>query len=215
MDERAHGVVLRLRPLTESSLVVHWLTPEHGRIATVAKGARRPRSPFLGKLDLLVAAEISFARSRHSELHTLREVMVTGRRDWPGTDLHALGIASYAVAAIEQTTETDTPIPEIHGLFVDLLDYLSAHRPGARAVFAFELKLLACLGLEPDPAETRLPGTAAALARELLDCDWADLPGLTATAEDARALRQFLHGFLIHHLGRLPHGREAALHAPR
>ena len=50
MDERAHGVILRIRPLTESSLIVQWLTPESGRLATVAKGARRPKSAFLGKL---------------------------------------------------------------------------------------------------------------------------------------------------------------------
>lgn len=212
MDEKAHGIAIRIRPLTESSLIVHWLTPDAGRIATVAKGARRPKSAFLGKLDLLVSAEFSFVRSRRSELHTLREVVVTRRLAWPGTDLHALAIASYAINAVEQTTETDTPVPEIHALFEDLLGYLSRHTPAARAVFAFELKLLACLGLEPDPADTGLPPGAATLAAELLDADWEDLAGLTAEPQDARAVRQFLHGFLIHHLGRLPRGREQALH---
>ena len=38
------------------------------------------------------------------------------------------------------------------------------------------------------------------------------LAGLTAEAVDVRALRQFLHGFLIFHLGKLPKGREDALH---
>ena len=52
MIETATGLILRTRPLTETSLIVHWLTPDFGRIATVAKGARRNQSPFLGKLDL-------------------------------------------------------------------------------------------------------------------------------------------------------------------
>ncbi|SVC52518.1 uncharacterized protein METZ01_LOCUS305372, partial [marine metagenome] len=43
-------MVLRVFPLTETSLVVHWLSPEAGRIGTVAKGARRAKSPFRGKL---------------------------------------------------------------------------------------------------------------------------------------------------------------------
>ena len=46
MIESATGMILRTRPLTETSLIVHWLTPDFGRIATVAKGARRPKSPF-------------------------------------------------------------------------------------------------------------------------------------------------------------------------
>ena len=50
--ESSHGIILRTRPLTETSLIVHWLTPELGRLATVAKGARRPKSPFAGKLDM-------------------------------------------------------------------------------------------------------------------------------------------------------------------
>ena len=31
MDERTIGLILRTRPLTETSLIVHWLTPDLGR----------------------------------------------------------------------------------------------------------------------------------------------------------------------------------------
>ena len=61
------GLILRTRPLTETSLIVNWLTPEFGRLATVAKGARRARSPFRGLLDLFYLCDLSFARSRRSE----------------------------------------------------------------------------------------------------------------------------------------------------
>jgi len=74
MIESATGLILRTRPLTETSLIVHWLTADFGRIATVAKGARRIQSPFLGKLDLFYRADFSFSRSRRSDLHTLREI---------------------------------------------------------------------------------------------------------------------------------------------
>ena len=77
MNERTTGLILRLFPLTETSLVVHWLSPDMGRIGTVAKGARRPKSAFQGKLDLFHVAEFSFQRSRRSDLHTLREVALT------------------------------------------------------------------------------------------------------------------------------------------
>ncbi|HXA44461.1 MAG TPA: recombination protein O N-terminal domain-containing protein, partial [Candidatus Angelobacter sp.] len=57
MIKNATGIILRTRPLTETSLIVHWLTPDLGRLATVAKGARRPKSPFAGRLDLFYVAD--------------------------------------------------------------------------------------------------------------------------------------------------------------
>ena len=33
----------------------------NGRISTVAKGARRPKSPFAGKLDLFYEADFSYS----------------------------------------------------------------------------------------------------------------------------------------------------------
>ena len=66
MEERASGIILRTRPFTETSLVVEWLTEDAGRISTVAKGARRPKSPFIGKLDLFYEADFSFVRSQKS-----------------------------------------------------------------------------------------------------------------------------------------------------
>ncbi|MGZ4965246.1 MAG: DNA repair protein RecO, partial [Limisphaerales bacterium] len=71
--ERARGIVLRTRPLTDTSLIVNWLTPDLGRVATVAKGARGPKSSFRGQMDLFYLCDFSFVRSKRSDLHTLRE----------------------------------------------------------------------------------------------------------------------------------------------
>ena len=79
MDERATGLVLRVFSLTETSLVVHWLSPGAGRIGTVAKGARRLKSPFRGKLDLFHLAEFSFRRSLCDRVFELRAGRAAGR----------------------------------------------------------------------------------------------------------------------------------------
>src|SRR5436190_21699232 len=100
MEERTHGLILRTHPLTETSLIVHWLTPDFGRIATVAKGARRPKSPFRGKLDLFFLADFSFARSRRSELHTLREVCLRDTHPALRENYSYLQQVSYCVALI-------------------------------------------------------------------------------------------------------------------
>jgi DNA repair protein RecO (recombination protein O) len=211
MTESANGLVLRVRPLTETSLIVHWLTPELGRIATVAKGARRAKSPFLGKLDLFYRADFSFSRSRRSDLHTLREVSLRETRGALRQDIFKLRQAAYATAFIEQATETETPLPAIYELLRGFLDCLCQEKTAPQIVFAFELKMLRELGLEPNLTETNLAAGTKKIAEILAQKDWAAGLRLKLTTAQIIELRQFLHGFLIFHLGRLPKGRAAAL----
>ena len=74
--DKARGIVIRLTRLGDTSLIVHWCTEEAGLLKTVAKGARRAKSPFAGKLDLFVEADLVWVPSRKSELHILKEAEV-------------------------------------------------------------------------------------------------------------------------------------------
>jgi len=209
--ENAAGIILRTRLLTETSLVVHWLTPNFGRIATVARGARRPKSPFLGKLDLFYEADFSFSRGRKTDLHVLREVKLRETHAEFRADILKLRRAAYAVAFIEQATETETPLPNIFELLQTFLQRLCEQKPLGPIVLSMELKLLHELGLEPDWAGTSLAVGTKKIAAILSRQSFAAGENLKLTKAQIEELRQFLHGFLIFHLGRLPKGRAAAL----
>jgi DNA repair protein RecO (recombination protein O) len=211
MIETATGLVFRTRLLTETSLIVQWLTPNLGRLATVAKGARRAKSPFRGKLDLFYLADFSFSRSSRSELHTLREVSLRETHSGLRKDLGLLLQASYCVALIERATETETPLPQIFELMVGLLRHLLSHRPQPQTVFSFELKLLADLGLKPDLAKSQLNLGTRQLVKVLTESDWPVMARLKPSHEQLRELHQFLHGFLQYHLGSVLKGRARAL----
>jgi DNA repair protein RecO (recombination protein O) len=211
MTESSTGLILRVRPLTETSLIVHWLTPDLGRLATVAKGARRPKSPFRGKLDLFHTADFSFQRSRRSDLHTLREVDLRETHAALRRELGYLQQASYGAALIEQTTETETPLPGVFELMTGFLRQLSPRAPRPLSVFAFEMKLLHELGQSPDLEESKLTPGARKILAELTAKDWPALDCLKLSEPQTREIQQFLHGFLIWHLGRIPAGRHAAL----
>jgi DNA repair protein RecO (recombination protein O) len=211
MIQVATGLILRTRPLTETSIIVHWLTPNFGRIATVAKGARRPKSPFLGKLDLFYEADFSFSRSRQSDLHILREACLREMHGAIREDILKLRQAAYAAAFIEQATETETPLPAVFELLRGFLDCLCRQKPAEQLAFAYELKLLRELGLNPDLRETNLTAGAKQIVRAFLKNDWQACLRLKLAGAQKAELRQFLHGFLIFHLGRLPKGRAAAL----
>ena len=204
MTESTTGIILRTRPLTETSLIVHWLTPDAGRMATVAKGARRPRSPFLGKLDLFYLADFSFSRSRQSDLHTLREVRLRETHAALRADMLKLRQAAYAAAFIEQATETGTPLAGPFRLLRGFLDCVCREPSSPQLIFALEFKLLRELGLEPDWATVRLTPGSRQIARILLEQEWPESRRLKLAPAQTDELRQFLHGFLIFHLGKLP-----------
>ena len=164
--ETTAAILLRKIKLTESSLIITWFTEAHGKLKTVAKGARRPRSPFAGRLDLFFAAEITFARSRKSELHVLREVAVQNSREGLRLEYARTQMAAYFVELVEMTTEFEHPVPEVHDLLRRALDYLDKNPPTRRALLHFERELGGLLGVtgihnadaDPSQAILRLSG---------------------------------------------------------
>ena len=78
--ESGRGTIIRLTKLTDTSLIVHWMSQDSGLIKTVAKGARRSKSAFSGRLDLFVEADFEWGRSKRGELHHLKEVSVVNYR---------------------------------------------------------------------------------------------------------------------------------------
>lgn len=208
---RTAGLVLRTRPLTDTSLIVQWLTRDFGRVATVAKGARRPKSPFRGQLDLFYLADLSFARSSRSDLHTLREVRLL--QSHPGLRLELIYVqqASYCAALIEQTAEPDAPMPAVFHSFSSLLLQLPRHPAQPQTIFGFEMKWLQELGLKPKLAETSLTPGARQILERLVEMDWPEIFRLRLSAAQGREIRQYLHGFIIYHLERIPRGRSSAL----
>jgi DNA repair protein RecO (recombination protein O) len=209
MEERTQGLILRTRPLTETSLIVHWLTPDLGRLATVAKGALRPKSPFRGKLDLFYLADLSFHRSRRSELHILREVALRGTHPALRQDIVRLQHAAYCAALVELTTEIETPLPKFYELLVSFLHHL-ANRPAQPSdLFAFEMKLLEELGQTPDLDCTTLSGGARRLLELFTHADWPAIGLVKLSPTQVHELCQFLHRFLNYHLGKVPAGRQS------
>ena len=182
--ESTLAILLRKRKLSDTSVIVSWCTESLGCIQTVAKGARRARSPFAGKLDLFFETEIQIARSRRSDLHTLTEVEL--RNPFAGIRKTHLRTqtAAYFVELIEICTESDHHEPELFSLLQRAFGYLNENDPNLKAVAHFEAELARIAGvhdskvLKGDPAFalgnlfgrlplSRTPVEAAVCAREI------------------------------------------------
>ena len=160
--ESTSAILLRKRKLSDTSLIISWCTESLGCIQTVAKGARRAKSPFAGKLDLFFEADIQIARSKRSTLQTLREVAL--RNPFAGIRQSYLRtqVASYFVELIELCTESDHHDAEIFALLRRALGFLSANEPSFRAFSHFEKELARIAGVHDSKALRSNPGLALA-----------------------------------------------------
>jgi DNA repair protein RecO (recombination protein O) len=145
--ETTAGILLRKRRFSDTSLIVSWCTESLGCIQTVAKGARRAKSPFAGKLDLFFETEIQIARSRKSDLHTLTEVVLKNPFGGIRQNYLRMQTAAYFVELIEICTERDHREPELFGLLHRAFGYLDANDPNLRAIAHFEAELARIAGV--------------------------------------------------------------------
>jgi DNA repair protein RecO (recombination protein O) len=155
------GILIRKRKFSDSSLIVSWCTESLGCIQTVAKGARRAKTPFAGKLDLFFETEISIVPSRKSTLHTLTEVVVKNPFVGIRSNYLRTQAAAYFVELIEICTERDHHEPELYSLLQRAFGYLDANDPNLRAIAHFETELARIAGVHPADAGRKLKSDPA------------------------------------------------------
>jgi DNA repair protein RecO (recombination protein O) len=154
--QSTRATIIRLTRLTDSSLIVHWFSEEHGLIKTVAKGARRPKSPFAGQLDLFFAGEMIFQRAKRGELHALREVSIDEWREGLRRNYRATLFAAYCCQLLESAVEPEHPEPGLHDLLSRALNHADRVEPGMRALLHYERELARLLGISHDERQAHL-----------------------------------------------------------
>jgi DNA repair protein RecO (recombination protein O) len=218
------GFVLHTYPYKETSLIVELFTRRFGRVALLARGARRPRSAMRGMLLSFHPLRLSFSGS--AELGNLVSV------EWAGAlqPLAGQGLMCgfYLNELVLRLLPRDDPHEALFEVYGEALSRLSRD-PSAAVLRGFERRLLAELGYapllehdaasrpidpdglyayEPERGPTPVNATRAGLlvvrGRTLLDVaadDYSD----PATREEARNLMRALIGARLH--GQVLHTR--------
>jgi DNA repair protein RecO (recombination protein O) len=211
---KTQAVVLRSIRFGEADRIVHLYTPHRGRLGAIAKGARRARSRFGGRLEPFFRLELILHEGR-SELLT-----VTGAETITGhprlrTDARALDAAARACDAVARLFDTDEAHPAVYNLLCHELALLDARAgapgaadagagaPGAAHAIhanqlAFRLKLLLAAGLAP-----HLATCASCGAEDHLSGFSGAAGGVVCTACEASSfpLDAAAHEFLARALG--------------
>jgi DNA repair protein RecO (recombination protein O) len=73
MLKKDKGICIRRTDYSESSQILTFFTAQNGKLSVIAKGARRPKSPFGGPVELFSAGDMVFSLRDGEKLATLTE----------------------------------------------------------------------------------------------------------------------------------------------
>ena len=147
--EHEPAYVLHTYPYKETSLIVEALTRRYGRVAMLARGARRPRSAMRGVLLSFHPLRLSWSRS--PELGNLIAA------EWGGS-LHpgagalagqALMCGFYLNELLMRLLPRDDPHEALFDVYTATLGQLAAEAELSSVLRGFEKRLLAELGYAP------------------------------------------------------------------
>jgi DNA repair protein RecO (recombination protein O) len=197
---KTEAVVLRSIRYGEADRVLHLYTRDRGRVGAIAKGVRRVKSRFGGRLEPMFRVELMLREGR-GELCTVTaadtvdaHASLRDRRD-------ALERATQACDAVLRLLDSQEPNRPAYNLLcheLSLLDRDPAAATRAQAL-AFRLKLLLAAGFAPE-----LAACAACGEREHLSAFSASAGGVVCPGCEAGSfpLDGAAHSFLVEALGR-------------
>jgi DNA repair protein RecO (recombination protein O) len=134
--------VLHTHPFKETSLIVEAFTRDHGRVALVARGARRPRSAMRGLLMAFQPLEMGWFGQ--GEMRTLAKVEWLGGQ--PLLQAQALLLGYYMNELLLKLLPREDAHPALFQAYAEAVHALALGEPSQASLRRFEKTLLKELG---------------------------------------------------------------------
>ena len=160
--ESTAALVLRRWPYSEHSLALRLLTPGHGVLSVLAKGAYKPTSGFFGVLDTWALVEVQLGFHEEAEMQNLFAARLLDRMSGLSADPDRLAVAGFAAELAELAAPPGAEAATaFHYLLSQLHELTEGDAPGRRLLLAAAAGL-ELLGLSPELEAAADPGGEAA-----------------------------------------------------
>ena len=197
---KTEGIVLRSLRYGEADRILHLYTPDRGRVSAIAKGVRRAKSRFGGRLEPFFRLNLVLYEGR-SELLTVTSAETVAAHPRLREDAGALDGAARACEAVARVFDDGDPHRGVYHLLANELALLDGDpaRAGRANALAFRLKLLLAAGFAP-----HLAACASCGETEHLMGFSGAAGGVVCAACEASSfpIDQDAHDFLVVALGR-------------
>jgi DNA repair protein RecO (recombination protein O) len=144
---RDSGVVLRTYRLGEADRIVVLMTAQHGKVRAVAKGVRKPKSRFGGRLEPLSHVAMLLYEGRQLDIVSQADSLDHFRA--VREDLDRLTRAMALLEVVDQVAQEREANTRLYQMLVGALRTLAA-QPAPLLVPAFYWKVLAAEGMRPE-----------------------------------------------------------------
>lgn len=144
---RVTGIVLRARNLGEADRVFTLLTYERGKIDVLAKGVRRNRSSFAGRLEFMNEVSLELHHGRSFDIVTAADVVVSHFDAIVAPD--AFAAASLVAEYVDACCEKEQATPEVYTLLHGVLGAFERTEQPTALLPRFQLRLLYAVGFGP------------------------------------------------------------------
>jgi DNA repair protein RecO (recombination protein O) len=151
---KTQAVVLRSIRYGEADRILHLYSATRGKVGAIAKGSRRPKSRFGGRLEPFFRLDLVLYEGR-GELLTVTGASTVdgyGRLRSDGEALMAAGRGCDAVLRLFGEGEPNEPAYNLLCNYLALLDVDPALSSAPGAALAFRLKLALAAGFSPELA---------------------------------------------------------------
>lgn len=145
--EKTKGIVLKHWDYSETSKLVNFITPDRGQLRVLVKGARRPESPFRGKLELFNQGLIIFYPSRFSDLHLLGQFDIICCFPGTGDTLEKAACFYYLAELVGSASYGVEQSRSLYDLLFSILRHASSLEKISSALIWFEFQFLRILGV--------------------------------------------------------------------
>ncbi len=197
---KTEAIVLRSFRYGEADRILHLYTPHRGKVSAIAKGVRKARSRFGGRLEPFFRLEAVLHEGR-SELLTVTSVTTISAHPRLREGAAPLDVAARCCDAVARLFATEDPHPGVYHLLANELALLEGSPACATAAngVAFRMKLLLAAGISP-----QLSACASCGETDELSGFSGAAGGVVCPACEAGsfALGEAAHAFLVEALGR-------------
>jgi len=158
IEHRTRALVLRTFDQGESDRVVHLYTEALGRVAAIAKGARRSKRRFPGTLEILSMVDLRLVDPPRAQLARLEGAKLVRAFEGIPANLGRYAIACQFLELLNRATPDRQPQPELFQFACGVLDVLDGEIPDPLLALLVLAKTLARIGYRPQLVRCALCG---------------------------------------------------------
>lgn len=148
MIQKSKAVVLKTIDFKETSLIATLFTQAHGKIAVIAKGARRPKNKFAAFLAPGQMLEVVYYYKQTRSVQTLSEVAYLKQLPELRYDIEKMAISTTTMELVAQVVHENEVNEPVFEFLIRFLTWLNERKDVSRKIFPYvQIRLGQLLGI--------------------------------------------------------------------